>query len=98
MRSNMAKKTKTLKEEPRTVVIDKTTIEIIALVAKFFNNDYDKVALWMRLDNLNFGGCSPNTLINRQRGHKVLEFVRDAIGEGIEAVIKGESLGRNEES
>jgi hypothetical protein len=73
---------------PILVVMDKTTIEIVTLVTKFFNNDYEKVALWMRLDNLNFGGISPNKLISWQKGHKVLQFVRDALGEGYESVIK----------
>ncbi len=76
------------KDKTTLVVMDKTTIEIITLVAKFFNNDYEKVSLWMRLDNLNFGGTSPNRLIAMGRGHKVLQFVHDALGEGYEAVIK----------
>ncbi len=40
--------------------------------------DYEKIALWLRLKNLNFGGCSPLQLIARGRGHKVMEMIDDA--------------------
>lgn len=59
-----------------------TLIEIVALVTKIFDNDLSKISTWMNTGNLNFGGFSPTQLIERNRGHKVLEFIRDAIEQG----------------
>lgn len=54
---------------------------IESLLEEFFSGDRDKVGLWLKTKNLNFGGCSPNDLILRGREHKVLEFIEDAKSE-----------------
>lgn len=57
------------------------SLEICGHLHAIFDNDYSKVMAWLTTKNLNFGGCSPLMLINRGRGHKVLEFVEDANNE-----------------
>lgn len=59
------------------VRIDKQTVEIISKVQDFFK-DYEKTNAWMRTKNPFFGHLSPIFLINRGRGHKVLQFIDNA--------------------
>jgi hypothetical protein len=47
----------------------------------FFANNPEKVAYWLMAENLNFGGASPCQLIALGRGHKVAQFVKNAIEE-----------------
>lgn len=41
-------------------------------------NDIKKVCSWLNTKNLNFGGIKPITLIAIGKGHKVLQFIKDA--------------------
>lgn len=60
--------------------IDKQLIEIIVNLHAVFN-DYDKIYAWLYTKNLNLGGSAPMTLIQRGRGHRVLQFTQDAADE-----------------
>lgn len=60
--------------------VHKDFIETCVLLHSFFN-DYEKTALWLNTNNLNFGGLSPLYLIKIGRGHKVLSFIRTALDE-----------------
>ena len=51
----------------------------------------DKADLWMKFENLNFGGTSPATLILMGRGHKVREFVEASLHEKL--VAEGKRSG-----
>ena len=61
--------------------INSQLIEIIVELHVVFQ-DYSKISAWLKSKNLNFGGCSPLNLINKNRGHKVLEFIKNANREG----------------
>jgi hypothetical protein len=52
--------------------------EINRLLRVFFKHTPEKIEVWLNTPNLNFGGCSPNKLIQLGRGHKVLAFVKEA--------------------
>lgn len=45
----------------------------------------DKAELWMRTENPFLGGASPNLMIEKGRGHKVLRFVETAIDDAQES-------------
>lgn len=49
--------------------------DIIIELHVFFDSDAKKVASWLYMDNLNFGGTSPMKLIQRGRIQKVYDFV-----------------------
>ena len=51
------------------------------IVLDFFKGDEDKTNLWFTSDNLNFGGSSPQTLVEAGRVSKVLLFVENAAKE-----------------
>lgn len=53
-------------------------LELAKLLAEFFKDDPHKIALWLLSDNPNFG-CAPCDLVAVGRGHKVLNFAREAI-------------------
>lgn len=53
---------------------------ILAAVAKNMSWSADKAALWYETPNSHFGGVSPQELVVRGRGHKVLRFI-EAAGE-----------------
>lgn len=61
------------------VEITPELLEIIVKVARQFNGDYTKTKYWLTTENLNLGGLTPLGLIAIGRGHKVLQFVDDAI-------------------
>jgi len=44
----------------------------------YFKGDEEKVKLWLKTPNMNFGDCSPMTLIHLNRGHKVMSFIKAA--------------------
>lgn len=52
--------------------------EIIDLLKLFFKNDDEKVQAWLTTGNLNFGGSTPEHLINAGRSDRVLLFIRGA--------------------
>ena len=60
--------------------LDNQLVEIIVKVNSILN-DYNKTRAWLTTKNLNFGDISPMRLIERGRGHKVLEFIDDALFE-----------------
>lgn len=60
------------------IKLDAKSVDIILAVYSFFQ-DAEKTALFMATKNLNFGGFSPNELILRGRGLKVLAFVESAL-------------------
>ena len=60
-------------------IIDSDVIKSIVDVNYFFNGDIEKVALWFRLDNLNFGGVSPDFLIQCGRAKKLAQFINAAL-------------------
>lgn len=45
---------------------------------KYFNGDEVKANLWMKTENLNFGGFSPDRLIKLGKVGKVYQFVKAA--------------------
>lgn len=55
-------------------------VEIVILVHSFFN-DLKKTAAWLSTDNPHFGGASPLQLMNVNRSHKILKFVKAALDE-----------------
>lgn len=59
-----------------------TRVIIIECLRDYFNCDDDKVSAWLKTKNPNFGDVSPMDLINKGRGHKVLEFVKASLKEG----------------
>lgn len=54
--------------------------ELYKLVFSFFK-DEEKTHFWFNTDNLNFGGVSPNELICCGRGHRVKQFILNALKE-----------------
>jgi len=60
--------------------LDNQLVEIIVKVNSILN-DYDKTRAWLTTKNLNFGDILPRALIERGQGHKVLEFIDDALFE-----------------
>jgi len=58
--------------------LDNQLVEIIVKVNSLLKN-YDKTRAWLTTKNLNFGELSPMSLIERGRGHKVLEMIDDSI-------------------
>jgi len=58
--------------------LDNQLVEIIVKVNSVLKN-YDKTRAWLTTKNLNFGELSPMSLIERGRGHKVLEMIDDSI-------------------
>lgn len=70
--------------ETTLVPLTDTSVEIIGLVYDFFCKQDSatakiKTAAWMRTKNLNLGDVSPADLIWRDRGHKVLAFVKNQL-------------------
>ena len=55
--------------------------QILNLVINHMKWSADKAELWMRTENQNLGGLSPNLMIEKGRGHKVLRLVESAIDE-----------------
>ena len=68
-----------------SVEVDETLVETILGVHCIFQ-DEKKVAAWMNAKNPHFGNISPVHLFARQRGHKVLQFVNQALHEEIESI------------
>ena len=47
------------------------------ILSKFFQNDQEKIEKWLSSENANFGGASPNKLIENGRGYKVLLWLEN---------------------
>lgn len=62
------------------IELNETNIKIICKLNMFFN-DYKKVEIWLRTDNLNFGGIPPCYLMSIGRDSKVLQFIEAALDE-----------------
>ena len=62
-------------------IIDVDVVRSIIGAHVAFNGDVEKVALWFRTDNLNFGGVSPDFLIQCGRAKKVWQMVDAAVSE-----------------
>jgi hypothetical protein len=45
------------------------------LLGEFFKAEPEKVGLWLTTPNPAFGNIIPQDLIDRDRGHKVLQFI-----------------------
>lgn len=63
--------------DKQDLVID----EVILLVNKFFNNDKEKVRVWLAAENPNLGNTSPWKLMFEGKEKKVLDFVKEQIKE-----------------
>lgn len=55
--------------------------ECLTLLESIFKDDLDKASKWMESDNPFLGNVSPMWLIVRNRGHKVLQFIKSTIDE-----------------
>lgn len=55
--------------------------QILNLVINHMKWSADRAEVWMRTDNPLLGGASPNLMVKKGRGHKVLRFVESAIDE-----------------
>ena len=53
-------------------------LQIIHEVMNHMDWPKEKAELWYKTDNGNFGGVSPELLVNRGRAHKVLKFIEAA--------------------
>lgn len=62
------------------VKVDSELVESI-IGAHILLEDVNKVAAWFNTPNMNFGNVSPITLFNRNRGHKVLQFIDNRLTE-----------------
>lgn len=49
---------------------------IIDFLMEEFNYSYETAITWINASNGNFGGSTPEELINANRGDKVLHFLR----------------------
>jgi hypothetical protein len=49
--------------------------KILAEVMDHMKWDSTKAGYWYKTPNPNFGFCSPKLLVQKGRGHKVLEFI-----------------------
>lgn len=61
-----------------------TAVQIADKCLKLLNSyfkDEAKSELWMETSNLLFGNIAPNTLIQLDRGFKVLDFIRNSLEE-----------------
>lgn len=65
--------------------------EVKSMVLKYFNGDQTKTEQWFSLDNLNFGGVSPNRLLQLERHDKLKAFVKQAMSHGFNQPEKGQS-------
>ena len=65
-------------KEAKMLKIVKQTVEITLLLQKIFEGENDKVHFWLTTMNLNFGGSTPLKLIQMGKGHKDLEFIKNA--------------------
>ena len=56
-------------------------MKAVELLKSFFNNDEDKVALLLTLDNPLLGETPPISFFLRGRGYKVLNFIETSLQE-----------------
>jgi hypothetical protein len=49
--------------------------------AHIFFGDVKKVSAWLRMDNLNFGGCSPMRMIQLNKGKKLNDWINTQLDE-----------------
>ena len=45
------------------------------ILKELFQNNQEKIEKWLSTENLNFGGSSPNSLIDSGRGFKILHWL-----------------------
>lgn len=78
-------KSKPAKPAPQWVYLSPEAVDIILSVYSFFQDEI-KTAAWMKMENLNFGGVSPNFLINNGRGEWLRKWVDEQLdsNKGIE--------------
>lgn len=60
---------------------DTQYLEIVVNLHAAFN-DFKKMKFWLETKNPNFGNIAPIKLIALGRGHKVLNFIINALDEG----------------
>ena len=60
----------------------KASNQLILLLMKFFNDDRNKIDMWLLLSNELLGGCSPNDMIRFGREDKLIEFVQKVMIDG----------------
>lgn len=56
-------------------------VQAVTLVSQFFNGDDQKTAFWFTTDNPNLGNSAPIDMFKRERGHKVLAWIKSALEE-----------------
>lgn len=56
----------------------KDILRIYSGLNEIFKGEVDKVAAWLETPNLNFGGSTPDWLMKRGLGYKVLQFIEGA--------------------
>lgn len=54
-------------------------MECIHLLLKFFQDDKEKVRLWLSLPNPALGGISAYEMVKQGRSHKLHEFIKNAV-------------------
>ena len=69
--------------------------EAIELLDAFFKDEV-KTNAWFNIENPLLGNCTPMELFIRDRGHKVLSFIKNAIDENTcaftDKILKGEKV------
>jgi hypothetical protein len=63
------------------------------ILAHVFFNDIKKVSAWMRAENLNFGGATPEKLIQLGRGKKLIKWMETQIDENKSIGLVGTEKG-----
>ena len=58
--------------------IDELKRRIIKEVQEHMGWDETKAGYWYKTPNPNFGGSSPEVLVKKDRGHRVLQFIAAA--------------------
>lgn len=66
-------------DAPMTILQKRQEKQILETVKTHMGWNDKKTMLWYRAKNLNFGGTCPKCLVKAGRGHKVIEFIEDAI-------------------
>lgn len=62
-----------------TSVDKKQLVEAICLLNEFFEDDYEKIVIWLEIENPLLGNVAPVDLFARGRGHKVIAFIRSQL-------------------
>lgn len=77
-----------IKKEQRRLVIESTecTRKIIFYLNDFFDNDQQRIYLWLTTENPSLGNVTPFDMIKLGREKKLLEFIED------QRCLSGENL------